>query len=102
MLLLDGHTILMSAVHMRKQEMVEGRSPFIVGVNNAFTCIVLALAYFLLFTFVYSACIPGILSYEADPNIVDEVSGMSPLMYAVASGRLPITLALIRSGAGET
>ena len=43
---------------------------------------------------------PGILSYEADPNVVDEVSGMSPLMYAVASGCIPVSVALLRSGAG--
>lgn len=60
----DGLTILMSAVHLRRQEMVE-----------------------------------GILSYEADPNVVDEVSGMSPLMYAVASGCIPVSVALLRSGA---
>ena len=43
----------------------------------------------------------GILSYEADPNIVDEVSGMSPLLYGVASGCVPVTIALLRNGACE-
>eukprot|EP00603_Paraphysomonas_imperforata_P001271 CAMPEP_0114431120 /NCGR_PEP_ID=MMETSP0103-20121206/10424_1 /TAXON_ID=37642 ORGANISM="Paraphysomonas imperforata, Strain PA2" /NCGR_SAMPLE_ID=MMETSP0103 /ASSEMBLY_ACC=CAM_ASM_000201 /LENGTH=302 /DNA_ID=CAMNT_0001600651 /DNA_START=44 /DNA_END=952 /DNA_ORIENTATION=- len=60
----DGHTILMSAVHLRRSEMVE-----------------------------------GILSYDADPNIVDEVTGMSPLMYGVASGCVPVSIALLRKGA---
>ena len=41
----------------------------------------------------------GILSYEADPNIVDEVTGMSPLLYAVASGCVPVSIALLRNGA---
>lgn len=44
----------------------------------------------------------GILSYEADPNVVDEVTGMAPLLYGVASGSVPVSIALVRGGASET
>ena len=52
-------------------------------------------------SFFACTCLAGILSYEADPNIVDDVSGMSPLMYGVASGCVPVSIALLRSGASE-
>eukprot|EP00602_Paraphysomonas_sp_CaronLab_P006610 CAMPEP_0185035404 /NCGR_PEP_ID=MMETSP1103-20130426/26686_1 /TAXON_ID=36769 /ORGANISM="Paraphysomonas bandaiensis, Strain Caron Lab Isolate" /LENGTH=243 /DNA_ID=CAMNT_0027572457 /DNA_START=304 /DNA_END=1035 /DNA_ORIENTATION=- len=43
--------------------------------------------------------VEALLVYKANPNIVDENTGMAALMYSVSNGSLPITTNLLRYGA---